>query len=241
MSQIGNLLVFYLLTLWASFCYGQTRVYRADTRGPEELRQVGGFMPRGLGGALQVAPNVSMYNHARGAANGQSTDSDGYVSTTITEARAIRFLEENLGGRGYVYTIAGARNFVQVSGTLGQYSPYVDEVEYAALGGFHWSRVIGWAQYQGSPSGPVQVGPFISNEDYDPTRYGNDAVNQGDPSLAGFPGGHPGWSLSPWNAFANGNCGRKLRLRQTNCNSASTAVALAQAFLDKECAGGACS
>lgn len=241
MIQISHHLVFYLLTLWASFCYGQTRVYRADTRGPEELKREGGFMPRGLGTALRVAPNVSMYNHAIGAASGSSTSSDGYVSTTITEERAIEFLNEFFGGTGYIYTVAGARNFIQVSGTLGQFSPYPDELEYAALGGFHWSRVIGWAQYRGDPNGPIQVGAFIQNEDYDSTRYGNDRVNQGEPSLAGFPGGFSGWTLAPWNAFANGNCGRKLRLRQSTCTSAKTAVALAQAVLDKECEGGKCS
>ncbi|KXH65162.1 cholera enterotoxin subunit A2 [Colletotrichum salicis] len=56
-------------------------------------------------------------------------------STTCSEAN------------GYVYEIAAAANFIQVSGTLGEFSPYPNEQEYAALGGFSWDQVIRWRHY----------------------------------------------------------------------------------------------
>jgi cholera enterotoxin subunit A len=84
MAKYTNLIVLYLLIL-SCFCYGQFKIYRADTRTPEQIKKAGGFFPRGQSRVLTVAPNISMFAHALGASNGQSTDAEGYVSTTVDE------------------------------------------------------------------------------------------------------------------------------------------------------------
>ncbi|KAH7353723.1 hypothetical protein B0T11DRAFT_331642 [Plectosphaerella cucumerina] len=117
MAKYANLIVFYLLTL-SSFCFGQFKVYRADTRTPEQIKKAGSFLPRGQSRALTVAPNISMFAHALGASNGQSTDADGYVSTTVDEKTAKTFLGNFFQGTGHVYEIAATPNFIQVAGSL---------------------------------------------------------------------------------------------------------------------------
>lgn len=245
MTSHTNVLVFYILTLWSSFCYGQFRVYRADTRSPEEIQRAGGFMPRGQSALRTVAPNVSMWNHANGAANGQSLENDGYVSTAVDEIVAEQFLGSFFGGTGYVYTVAAAPNFIQVAGTLGEFNPFVNEVEYAALGGFRWEQVIGWQQRDRN----FAVDGFVQNPDYNGGQFNSLRANQGEPRLAGFPNGHEAWLVAPWNAFANGNCGplprkRLLRFRQTesptNCGSAQSNQAAAVEYMDTACAPGLC-
>lgn len=197
-------------------------------------------MPRGASGVLEVTANVSMYNHAVGAANGASNDNDGYVSTTASEQTAITFLTQMFGGNGYVYEIAAAANFVQVSGTLGQFSPYPNEQEYAALGGFSWDQVIRWTHYT---DGVADASGMEDNELYDGTIYNSLRPTNGEPALAGFPAGHEAWTMSPWSAFASGSgCGRKRELsfmsrfhaRQT-CAPVDSAFTTAQKFIDDNC------
>ena len=246
MRNYAEVLVFCILTLWSSFCHGQFRVYRADTRSPEEIQRAGGFLPRGQSVLRTVAPNISMWNHANGATNGQSLDNDGYVSTAADELVAEQFLGSMFGGTGYVYTVAAAPNFIQVAGTLGEFNPFPNEVEYAALGGFRWEQVIGWTRRERNF---LQEG-FVQNPDYNGRQFDSLQANQGEPRLAGFPNGHAAWLVDPWNAFANGNCGpiprvrKLLHLRQTdpptNCGASQTNQAAAVEYMDRACAPGLC-
>ncbi|KAF3808447.1 Heat-labile enterotoxin IIB A chain [Colletotrichum gloeosporioides] len=208
---------------------------------PTEMRAAGNFAPRGASRFLEVTPNVSMYNHAVGAESGASRDNDGYVSTTASEDTAVRFLTQMFGGNGYVYEIAAAGNFIQVSGTLGQFSPYPNEQEYAALGGFSWDQVIRWRHYT---NGVADAAGMEDNNVYEGRIYNSLRPNNGQPSLAGFPAGHRAWTLSPWNAFAQGGegCGgngelsvgaRRLKARQ--CAPVDNAFTAASRFLDDAC------
>lgn len=238
MMDRKNIFILLVLNLWAALCDAQWRVWRADTRTPTEMRAAGFFEPRGATSILQVMPNVSMYNHAIGAENGQSTNNDGYVSTTADEDTAVAFLNNMLGGTGYVYEIAAAANFIQVSGTLGQFSPYVGEFEYAALGGFNWDQVIRWRHYT---NGVADANGLQDNNAYEGRIYNSLRPNNGEPRLAGFPPDHEAWSMTPWSAFAQGGSGcgggarRSLQPRQSTCAPTEDAFRAAQRFIDDNC------
>ncbi|KAL1796117.1 hypothetical protein ACET3X_006341 [Alternaria dauci] len=101
-----------------------------------------------------------MYNHALGI-NGQSQDNDGYVSTSAERTVAIQFIRARPGGNGYLYEMAASPGFIQVSGTLGEFSPYPGEAEYAVMGGFTLDQVIGWTRFEGG----IAIGGFVPNPD----------------------------------------------------------------------------
>lgn len=233
-----NIFILLVLNLWTVLCNAQFRVWRADTRTPTEMRAAGLFAPRGASQILQIVPNVSMYNHAVGAPNGASRDNDGYVSTTASETTAVNFLRQMFNGNGYVYEIAASANFIQVSGTLGQFSPYPNEQEYAALGGFSWDQVIRWRHYT---NGVEDAAGLQDNNEYEGRIYNGLRPTNGEPRLAGFPSNHRAWGLSPWNAFAQGGpgCGgngaRSLHSRQGSCTPRDNAFTAAQRFIDDNC------
>lgn len=230
-----NTFVIFILSLWTALCHAQFRVWRVDTRTPTEMRAAGVFAPRGASRLLEVTANVSMYNHALGAPNGASRDNDGYVSTTASEDTAIEFMNNLFGGNAYIYEIAAAGNFIQVSGTLGQFSPFPNEHEYAALGGFSWDQVIRWRHYT---NGVADADGLEDNYEYENSIYNNLRPTNGEPRLAGFPADHEAWGLSPWNAFTQGGCGgnakRYLRSRQS-CTPTDDNVTAAKRFIDDAC------
>lgn len=233
-----NIFILLVLNLWAALCNAQFSVWRADTRTPTEMRAAGLFAPRGASQILEIVPNVSMYNHAVGAPNGASRDNDGYVSTTASETTAVNFLRQMFNGNGYVYEIAAAANFIQVSGTLGQFSPYPNEQEYAALGGFSWDQVIRWRHYT---NGVEDSSGLQDNNEYEGRIYNNLRPTNGEPRLAGFPADHEAWGMSPWSAFAQGGSGcggsgaRSLHSRQSTCTPRDDAFTAARRFIDDNC------
>lgn len=233
-----NIFILLVLNLWAALCDAQFSVWRADTRTPTEMRAAGLFAPRGASQILEIVPNVSMYNHAVGAPNGASRDNDGYVSTTASETTAVNFLRQMFNGNGYVYEIAAAANFIQVSGTLGQFSPYPNEQEYAALGGFSWDQVIRWRHYT---NGVEDSSGLQDNNEYEGRIYNNLRPTNGEPRLAGFPADHEAWGMSPWSAFAQGGSGcggsgaRSLHSRQSTCTPRDDAFTAARRFIDDNC------
>ncbi|KAF5026942.1 hypothetical protein F66182_972 [Fusarium sp. NRRL 66182] len=224
MMTLESTFVLLVLNLWTALCSAQFTVWRADTRTPTEMRAAGLFAPRGLSQLLQVDVNVSMYNHAVGAANGASQDNDGYVSTTASESTAVAFLTQMFNGNGYVYEIAASGHFIQVTGTLGQFSP--------------WDQVIRWRHYTNG----VADSPAEDNYEYEDVIYGGLRPSNGEPSLAGFPEDHEAWGMSPWSAFAQGGpgCGggngaRSLRSRQSACSPRESAFTVAQRYIDDNC------
>ncbi|RYP05803.1 hypothetical protein DL764_003547 [Monosporascus ibericus] len=232
MVAYENFFILFVLNLWTSLCYAQFTVWRVDQRSPDDIRTATGFLARGTSNVLQVAPNVSMYNHALGAPNGASRSNDGYVSTTADRNTAITFLRQMFRGDGYIYEVAAAANFIQVTGTLGQFSPYPNEHEYAALGGFGFEQVIAWTHYvNGVPQGSGRV----VNRDFSP-RYNNLRPSNGEPHLAGFPRSHQAWSLPPWNQFpgCRRNLSRSLHSRQ-QCAPDENDWYIASRYIDNMC------
>ncbi|KAH7177122.1 heat-labile enterotoxin alpha chain-domain-containing protein [Dactylonectria macrodidyma] len=237
MAVHKNIFILFVLNLWNALCNAQFSVWRADTRTSTEMRAAGVFAPRGASQILEITPKVSMFNHAVGAPNGASRDNDGYVSTTASEATAVTFLTQMFNGNGYVYEIAAAGNFIQVSGTLGEFSPFPNEHEYAALGGFSWDQVIRWRHYT---NGVADAAGLQDNNEYEGRIYNSLRPSNGEPRLAGFPSDHRAWGISPWNAFAQGGAGcggnaaRSLRSRQS-CSPRDNAFTAASRFIDEAC------
>lgn len=175
-------------------------VYRAAMESPEYIKADGGMLPRGMDGTRpnQPPPNINLWDHTRGAETGMSRHDSGYVGTTTSRGFAISWVNDRLNHNGYVYHIRATPNFIDVNGTLRNYSPHAEELELAALGVIHWNQIIGWERVRGG-----EVGPFVRNPDYRGVIYSNLVSAGAQPQLAGFPAGHPAWTSQPWLAFAN--------------------------------------
>jgi|GEM_PF-475336 YD repeat-containing protein len=123
-------------------------IFRGDDRAPAVVFNEG-FQPQGT--------NMDILNHAT------SNRNSAYVSTSISPnvARAAPGVEEG----GFVYTMRGQPNGVDVNATLGTRSPFRNELEIAVPGGIKSSDIMGARAL--SPSGKF-VGPFIKNPEYMP-------------------------------------------------------------------------
>ncbi|MFQ6249404.1 enterotoxin A family protein [Yersinia enterocolitica] len=176
------------------------KVYRAAMGPPEEIRSANGFYPRGMDGSRpnQPPPNINLWDHTNGADTGMSRHDSGYVSTTTSRGFAISWVNDHLNHNGYVYHIDPTPNFIDVNGTLRNYSPHPEELEFAALGFVYWGQIIGWERVRSGT-----IGPFVPNPDYRRGLYGGLSSGGAQPQLAGFPAGHPAWVQNPWAEFAN--------------------------------------
>ena len=112
-------------------------LFRADTRGPEDIFQ-NGFEPKGS--------NMDLLEHA----TSNPADS-GYVSTTKSLRAAQEF---DLGEPGYIYRLRGSG--IDVNTALGPQSPYPWEEEVAIPGSVPGTAIHGaW-----SPAGEWMTNPF---------------------------------------------------------------------------------
>ncbi|KAK2609215.1 hypothetical protein QQS21_002297 [Conoideocrella luteorostrata] len=220
-----------LLCLFLGVAYSQnepTIVYRADRLSPDDLKLQRKFLPRGEDGTRpnQLAPSISLYNHVSGTVTGTSRHDSGYVSTTTSLAFARRFLQLILGGRGYIYRIHVSGNFVDAAASLRQFYIHTDEAEFAALGGIHYTQVLGWTEFR---QGVERT--EVCNRDYD-RRFDLMRASGGQPQLAGFPPNHRAWALDPWTEFADcKQSSSRKRHDEADCQPKKTAVAFALDFL----------
>lgn len=216
-----KILLFFSLLFISLYSYAND-FFRADTRTPDEVRRSGGLLARGQDEAYErgTPVNINLYDHAHGAATGNTRFNDGYVSTTTTLRQAHLIGQNMLGGVNeyYIYVISAAPNLFNVNGVLGRYSPYPSENEYAALGGVPLSQIIGWYRI----SFGVIDGEMHRNRDYrrDLFRGLSVAPDEDGYRLAGFPAGFPAWNERPWREFAPERCGRERRSNNsTTCSS----------------------
>ncbi|WP_371851760.1 scabin-related ADP-ribosyltransferase [Duganella phyllosphaerae] len=123
-------------------------IFRGDDRDPAVIFKEG-FQPQGT--------NLDLYNHAA------SNRNSAYVSTSKSPnvVRAAPGVEEG----GFVYTMRGQPNGVDVNATLGTRSPFRSELEIAVPGGINSSDIMGARAI--SPNGKF-IGPFIKNPEYLP-------------------------------------------------------------------------
>lgn len=92
----------------------------------------------------------------------------GYISTTASQNIAIRWVNDHFQENAYVYHIIATPNFIDVNGTLRDYSPFPQEIKFAALGVIHWNQIIGWHRIANG-----SVGSLVRNRDYQRTIYRN--------------------------------------------------------------------
>ncbi|RBQ35581.1 heat-labile enterotoxin subunit alpha [Rahnella aquatilis] len=215
-----------LLFIFSVSAYGAppSILYRSVMESPDVVKQTGGFLPRGMDGTRpnQPPPDISLFNHVNGAETGLARHDAGYVSTTESLTVAHSWVNNNLAGVGYIYYIQPTGNFIDVNGTLRQFSPYSGEMEYASLGMIRWQQIRGWREV----SFGVQQ-EYVPNRDYNPSLYALSHAGGIEPQLAGFPPDHVGWSLEPWRGF--GGCvlesslKRSVLTENSNCIPVKTA------------------
>ncbi|KAE9569544.1 Cholera enterotoxin subunit A [Colletotrichum fructicola] len=152
---------------------------------------LGGFLPKGQASFGLQTQDTSLFNHMKGTHSIGSRDEDGYVSTSSSESVAAVFV---LGKpSAYVYKIHVTPNLIDTVGTLGKYSEFDEESEWAALGGIKYEQIVSWRPLNGR-----KLGTTTKNKDYDKAKYGL-AVNGGvQYQLAGFPPNHEAWDEEPW-------------------------------------------
>ncbi|KAJ6438852.1 transmembrane alpha-helix domain-containing protein [Purpureocillium lavendulum] len=182
-----------------------------------------------LGSSSAVRPgwDFAILHHISGTTTGMSRAGSGYVSTTVDINYARRFLQDYLGGRGYIYIIHVSANFIDVPGTLLQFYNHVGEAEFAALGGIQYRQVRGWIEFR---EGVEQ--PEVRNPDYDP-RFDTATSAGAQFQLAGFPEHHRAWGLHPWSGYAicSNNQVSFKRQDDTKCRPTKSALDFASDFM----------
>jgi cholera enterotoxin subunit A len=205
--------IFLFLFLFSAALYAVPphAVFRASMDAPDFVKQTGGFLARGMDGTRpnQPPPNISLFNHVSDTGTGVGRHDSGYVSTTTSLVLAHTWVNTNNSGRGYIYFIRPTGNFIDVNGTLGRYSPFASELEYAAMGMIRWQQILGWREVSFGI-----LGEFVDNNDYNPVLYGSSHAGGIEPQLAGFPQGHIAWTQEPWNNFQNCMEHRKKRSQE---------------------------
>lgn len=204
-------------------------VYRAESLSPEVIRSDDAIFARGVTPHypfnLETRPpvNISLYNHARGVPNtGNANNNSGYVGTTTSRGYALRYINEYLGHRGYIYYIAASSNFIDVNGTLLRHSPHPGELEFAAMNLIQYRQILGWRYVQSS-----NIGPFVHNPHYNGLAFNRPSTSGGAQyQLAGFEDNSPEWGESPWNEFA------ECELRYA-CSPKQSALHAAEEYLAK--------
>ncbi|MDO3608387.1 scabin-related ADP-ribosyltransferase, partial [Ralstonia pseudosolanacearum] len=121
-------------------------LFRGDGRLPGVAFNEG-FVPRGT--------NTDLYKYA------SENEPSIFVPTSKSPNVAREFAD--MQGEGYVYTIRGQRQGLDVNAILGPRSPHPDELEIAVPGGISPFDIMGARQV--GPNGTF-VGPFIKNPGY---------------------------------------------------------------------------
>jgi uncharacterized protein RhaS with RHS repeats len=131
---------------WGWSCFGSKKnagfVFRGDDRPPATIFKEG-FQPKGT--------NTDLYEYAL------SNRPSIYVSTSKSSAVARDFTD------GYVYTIRGQSNGIDVNTTLGSKSPFPNELEIAVPNGIKPGDIMGARQVSGNGK---FTGPFIKNPSF---------------------------------------------------------------------------
>lgn len=138
-------------------------VWRADARAPSVIVGAMGFKTKAYTNNLR--DDLSLYRHCLGG-GGISRDNDGYVSTTRLQDVADWWIRNKSGGNGWIYAIALDDNLIDVAATLGRYSPFPKEYEFAAMQGVPLSQIMGWIPYWRNKYGKVVTGDYEDNQYY---------------------------------------------------------------------------
>lgn len=225
----------YLLLVWfwigsASCQPTPTYVYIASERTPQEMKQTRGMYSPGITEAtlLGVSPDISLFQHARGERAPAHWDRDGCIGTTTSRAFALHLIREHMQGNGYIYRVHVTPNFIDVDGTLGQYSPFPEYREFAALGRIVFGQIVAWQRIEDN-----REQREVLNHSYEGDLYDHAVAGGVQPQLAGFPEGHAAWNQDPWRPF--GGCGNlQRRSNREQCRPISSARSLAVSYMAKQ-------
>ncbi|PHH75719.1 putative enterotoxin [Ophiocordyceps australis] len=181
-------------------------VFRGESASPAQVKSRGGFAPRTH---FQSPDAFKLWPVQLQRERGVVIDT-AYVSTSRYFEVARSYPPGGLNR--YVYCIRGTPNMVDVAASLGPHL-LVDEAEFAALGGIHWTQVIGWIEASDIRDDYLvdefsndnfdrlkSQGKLHENPDYD-VKWDKFTAGRAAPELVGFPQGHVARSQAPWNAF----------------------------------------
>ncbi|PHH90541.1 putative enterotoxin [Cordyceps sp. RAO-2017] len=176
-------------------------VFRGDSRSWQAIRDAGGWLPYSID---HITPRAfGVYNHEKDIKFAAGKRDTVYVSTTTTFDVAVRYALLN-GADTYVYYIHAAPNMFDMNRSLGNESKFWWQSEYPAMGGIHWSQVVGWVHidkafrkkyksYTVPDCGKEDYAntffhrlPLIRNGAYDTRRWSKYAASGPQPQLAGF-------------------------------------------------------
>ncbi|KAE9565998.1 hypothetical protein CGMCC3_g17825 [Colletotrichum fructicola] len=82
---------------------------------------------------------------------------------------------------------------IDTVGTLGKYSDFEEEREFAALGGIKYEQIVSWRTLNSR-----DLRKSTPNKDFDKRKYGSAVAGGVQYKLAGFPLDHKAWREEPW-------------------------------------------
>lgn len=135
-----------------------TYVWRTDRRPPSAIKAAGGFQTKGFSNGLKE--DLSLYRHCLGGKDGASVDNDGFVSTTWKYSVAQGWVTKFHGGNAYIYRIATDESLIDVAATLKTYSPFPQELEFAAIQQIPWKQIQGWHKFVSDGHGGAYEQPY---------------------------------------------------------------------------------
>ncbi|KAK2007160.1 ADP-ribosylation, partial [Colletotrichum eremochloae] len=173
-------------------------LYRYDIRSPNEIKQAGGFLPRGFSkiGDLKPDSDFSIFDHAN--ALSKNSETDAYISFKTLDHAKQQSVSQKDAAISYIYKVKTTPVMIDVDKTLGDFNPQTITDSFAALGGVHWDQVVSWRKINQRRFKILRWAKSTENKDYNKKRYKGLRAGGAEPALAGFPANSEAWNREPW-------------------------------------------
>ncbi|KAF4587881.1 putative enterotoxin [Ophiocordyceps camponoti-floridani] len=162
----------------------QALVHLPDSRTPEEIKRDGGFLPAR---PPQSDEAFSLYLHATRHVEMESAYGDDCIFLSTTRKFTLAAEEIKKQGQGWVYIIYPSPNMFDQSKSLSDHDPHPESETVVAVGGIHWSQVLGWVHVSHRKRDRV----IAPNPDFDRSWLALPLTGP-QPQLAGFCDGRKG-------------------------------------------------
>ncbi|PHH88531.1 putative enterotoxin [Cordyceps sp. RAO-2017] len=185
-------------------------------RTPDDVRRSGGMWALGsqIDGLTpeQLETGSSLWMHA-GSSQRQYSQ---YVSTTTSITVGLDFATRGSQGRvGYLYRIRTNWAAIDMNRSLGDASPYTEQLEQAFAQGIPWSQVLGWYEVtladfnraHGTDDPIAELGTFHRNPDFRPDAT---EASGAQPQLAAVPPSFRIGTNRPWEPFVGQSAAENL-------------------------------
>ncbi|KAK2606461.1 hypothetical protein QQS21_003154 [Conoideocrella luteorostrata] len=134
------------------------KVYRGSPMSPEQVRALGGFIPRGVGEATSN-DTFSLRNHHRG------NNPTAYTSTSRSFGVGLGYSVKH--GDGWVYKIHATPNMIDMDGSNFRLD-HAHEEEFSALGGVLFNQIQAWMFIPSTiTAGGVTVEDVVKYHDFE--------------------------------------------------------------------------